>query len=99
MTNEELQQLQDRYNQWCQLLPTLEQSLEQWKQAEALLKPLIEFYGSDAWRHLYDHFDGPLNCQGNYSILSEDALWNALTEYHELCEEMAEQVVRPLSAQ
>ncbi|STY60166.1 Uncharacterised protein [Mannheimia haemolytica] len=29
-------------------------------------------------------FDEQLDTKGNYSILSEDALWNALSEHHQL---------------
>lgn len=89
MNKQDIQLLQDHYNQWCKLLPELEKSLEQWKKAQELLTPLSTFYGSETWRSLFDSFDEPLDTQGNYSILSEDALWNALTEHHELCEEMS----------
>lgn len=89
MNKQDIQILQDHYNQWCKLLPELEKSLEQWKKAQELLTPLSAFYGSETWRRLFDSFDEPLDTQGNYSILSEDALWNALTEHYELCEEMS----------
>lgn len=88
MKKEDIQQLQDRYNQWMTLSPELEKSLELWKQAEALLKPLSDFYGSPTWRELYDSFDEELDTQGNYSILSQDALWDALSEHQALYEGM-----------
>lgn len=97
MKKEDIQQLQDRYNQWMTLSPELEKSLELWKQAEALLKPLSDFYGSPTWRELYDSFDEELDTQGNYSILSEDALWNAFAEHRYLYEEMTKLLEQSLS--
>lgn len=88
MDKPEIQQLQDKYNQWVKLLPELEKSLELWKQANELLNPLAEFYGSETWRELFDSFNEPLDTQGNYSILSEDALWNALSDHRYLYDEM-----------
>lgn len=97
MTQTELQQHQDRYNALMALLPELEKSLEQWKQAEALIKPLSDFYGSDAWHEAYDNFKGELDTQGNYSILSEDALWNAFHEQHSLALEWLKAITTSLT--
>lgn len=99
MNQQDIQKLQDLYNQWNRLVPELEKSLELWQQANELLKPLADFYGTPKWRELHDNFDEMLDTQGNYSILSEDALWNALSEHNELYEEMqdilAESVSKP----
>lgn len=84
MNKAEIQQMQDRYNQLVALLPELEQGLEQWKKATELLAPLRNFYHSPEWQALHDTFDEPLDTKGNYSILSEDALWDLLGEHHRL---------------
>ncbi|HHW7570429.1 Uncharacterised protein [Mannheimia haemolytica] len=84
MKKADIQKMQDCYNQWVALLPELEKGIEQWKQATALLEPLSQFYASPEWRELHDSFDEQLDTKGNYSILSEDALWNALSEHHQL---------------
>lgn len=99
MNKSEIQALQDRYNQWVKLLPQLEQHLALWKQANELLTPLAEFYGSPAWRELYDSFHEPLETEGNYSILSEDALWNALSDHRELYESMQTLLQQSVSAE
>ncbi|OAQ15482.1 hypothetical protein F480_02825 [Bibersteinia trehalosi Y31] len=90
MKKEEIQKLQDLYNQWVKLVPELEKSIAQWQQAERLLKPLSAFYASPVWRELHEHFDEILDTQGNYSILSEDALWNALSDHKALYDELDE---------
>lgn len=97
MSKTEVQKMQDLYNQWVALLPELEQSLEKWKQAETLLAPLSEFYGSEEWRELYDNFSAPLDTQGNYSVLSEDALWNAFNDQHQLALEWLKLVTAHLT--
>lgn len=90
MNKNDIQALQDLYNQWVKLQPELEKSLELWKQANDLLNPLAQFYATKTWRELHDNFNEPLETQGNYSILSEDALWNALSEHNSLYEEIVE---------
>lgn len=97
MNAQKVQQFQDLYNQWCELAPLLEKSLDQWKQAEALLKPLSDFYGSEQWQELYDNFKEPLDTQGNYSILSEDALWNAFHEQRQLALEWLKVITESLT--
>ena len=97
MPQQDVQKLQDLYNQWCELAPQLEKSLEQWKQAESLLKPLSDFYGSEQWHELYDNFNGELDTQGNYSILSEDALWNAFHEQRQLALEWLKTITESLT--
>ncbi|MFA9489512.1 MULTISPECIES: DUF4298 domain-containing protein [unclassified Mannheimia] len=84
MKKEDIQKMQDRYNQWVELLPELEKGLEQWKKANELLEPLSQFYYDPKWRELHDSFDEELDTKGNYSVLSEDALWNALSDQHQL---------------
>ncbi|QLB19641.1 hypothetical protein A6B41_09380 [Mannheimia granulomatis] len=84
MKKADIQKMQDLYNQWVELLPELEKGIEQWKKAAELLEPLSQFYSSPKWRELHDSFDEELDTKGNYSILSEDALWNALAEQHQL---------------
>lgn len=84
MKKEEIQKMQDRYNEWVELQPELEKSIEQWKKSIELLEPLCQFYSDPKWRELHDNFDEELDTKGNYSVLSEDALWNALSDQHRL---------------
>lgn len=88
MRRDDVQKMQDLYNQWSEIYPQLEASIALWKQAEAVLKPLNEFYGSQEWHELYETFNEPLDTKGNYSVLSEDAVWNALQEYIELHQDL-----------
>lgn len=87
MNKSEIQKMQDYYNEWITLLPELEKALTQWKKATELLTPLNEFYFSPQWQELHQNFNETLETEGNYSILSEDALWNAFHEHRRLAME------------
>ncbi|MCK3655607.1 hypothetical protein A4G19_07545 [Pasteurellaceae bacterium Macca] len=80
MTLEKIQALQDDYNEWCALVPILEQSFAQWQRAGELAQRLARFYTTPEWLELHENFNQELDTQGNFSILSEDGLWNSLDE-------------------
>lgn len=88
MQKDDIQKLQNLYNQWIQLAPELEKSLNLWQKANTLLQPLSDFYSTSSWQMLHDTFNEPLNTEGNHSILSEDALWNAFGDHQELHQAM-----------
>ena len=80
-----VQQMQNLYGEWVKLLPELEKGLRQWQQAAEVMQQLRQFYFSPEWQTLYDNADEiPLDTQGNYNVLSEDVLWNAFHEQHQL---------------
>lgn len=86
-----IQQMQDNYGQLLKLLPELEKSLSQWEEAYQLIQQLNEFYHSPLWLEIYDNADNIcLETHGNYSVLSQDAIWNAVTEQHELAKQLHE---------
>ncbi|WGE61421.1 DUF4298 domain-containing protein [Actinobacillus equuli] len=86
-----IQQMQDNYGQLLKLLPELEKSLSQWEEAYQLIQQLNEFYHSPLWLELYDNADNIcLETHGNYSVLSQDTIRNAVTEQHELAKQLHE---------
>ncbi|WGE68384.1 DUF4298 domain-containing protein [Actinobacillus equuli subsp. haemolyticus] len=86
-----IQQMQDNYGQLLKLLPELEKSLSQWEEAYQLIQQLNGFYHSPLWLELYDNADNiHLETHGNYSVLSQDAIWSAVTEQHELAKQLHE---------
>lgn len=72
--------LQQQFEQWHQLHQQLEKAQEQWQAAEKLWQELQEYYQSEQW--LIDYENSPeLTCrEGEYSILAQDTLWNAMEE-------------------
>ncbi len=77
------QEMQRKYEEWRELLRQQRQAQEQWLDAEALLHELQAYYQSLQWRE--DHAnDVPIHCRnGEYCILSEDTLWDMLTDRDE----------------
>lgn len=84
----ELDRVQTLYREWTQLLPELEADAERWQQAAYLIKELHTFYAGGTYRELYEAEENgmPLNTktQGEYSVLSEDAVWDALHDFRDL---------------
>ncbi|WP_018652309.1 DUF4298 domain-containing protein [Actinobacillus capsulatus] len=86
-----IQQIQDNYGKLVKLLLELEKSLSQWEEAYQLMQQLDQFYHSPLWLELYDNADNiHLETYGNYSVLSQDAIWNAITEQYELAKKLNE---------
>lgn len=89
----DIQQMQDNYARLVELLPELEKSLSQWQESYQLIQQLNLFYHSPLWLELYDNADNiQLETNGNYSVLSQDAIWNAVTEQYHLTEELRKMI-------
>ena len=84
MSQYDPQALQQKYERWRELRRRQEEAQTQWLEAEALLHELQAYYQSVQWRE--DHANNvSLECkEGEYSILSEDTLWDMLTDRDEL---------------
>ena len=74
------QVLQQQYEQWHDLHRQMREAQQKWQAAEKLWQELQAYYQSEQW--LEDYENAPeLSCrEGEYSILSQDTLWNALEE-------------------
>ncbi len=94
---QQVQEMQDLYAQWMKLLPELEKSMAQWKNASQILDRLQAFYFDPQWLELCETVDeSRLTMQGNYSVLSQDAIWNALHDRRRLAIEWLKQIVAVL---
>jgi len=82
-----IDEIQSKYREWCHLLPQLEEDIRRWKHAVALIRDMDNFYTHEyqaCHRAIEDGAELDLSTEGEYSIMSEDALWNALGEFHQL---------------
>ncbi|MBO1530333.1 DUF4298 domain-containing protein [Psychrobacter sp. F1192] len=78
------QDMQQKYEKWCQLYREQVQAQAQFAQAEALLQELKNYYFSPQWMADREA-DLPIEHSGEtYSIFSEDGLWNSLSDHSEL---------------
>ena len=77
------QALQKKYERWHELNEQMQDAQEKWLEANTLLSELQTYYQSEQWRD--DHENNLMvECADNmYSIISEDALWSALTDHQE----------------
>ncbi|MBP3945212.1 DUF4298 domain-containing protein [Psychrobacter sp. K31L] len=77
------QALQKKYERWHELYEQIQGAQEKWLEANTLLSELQTYYQSEQWRK--DHESNVMvECADNmYSIISEDALWSALTDHQE----------------
>ena len=63
----------------------LEAALDKWEDAQEAIEALEEYYGSDLWKQdLADDEAGRLPADLKRGVLSEDGIWNLLTDVHDL---------------
>ena len=63
----------------------LEAALDKWEDAQEAIAALEEYYGSDLWRQdLADDEAGRLPVDLKRGVLSEDGIWNLLTDARDL---------------
>jgi flagellar biosynthesis regulator FlaF len=63
----------------------LEAALDKWEDAQEAIAALEEYYGSDLWKQdLADDEAGRLPADLKRGVLSEDGIWNLLTDARDL---------------
>ena len=63
----------------------LEGALDKWEAAQTAIAALDEYYGSEEWRQDFaDDEAGLLPADLSRGVLSEDGIWNLLTDCQEL---------------
>lgn len=84
----ELDRVQALYRQWTQLLPELEADAKRWQQAMNLTQQMATFYTNGHYRELCEAEENGMQLNtrtaGEYSVLSEDAIWDALHDFRRL---------------
>jgi hypothetical protein len=84
MTDYNPQELQQKYEEWCELHRKQLEAQQQFLQAATLLNELKDYYLNPQWMADREA-DLPIEHSGKeHSIFSEDALWNMLTDRDEL---------------
>ena len=63
----------------------LEAAFDKWEDAQEAIAALEEYYGSDLWKQdLADDEAGRVPADLKRGVLSEDGIWNLLTDVHDL---------------
>ena len=80
-----IRQMERRLNRATMAVKRLETALDKWEAAQEAIAALNEYYGSDLWKQdLADDEAGRLPADLKRGVLSEDGIWNLLTDCREL---------------
>ena len=77
--------MERRLNRATAAVKRLEAALDKWEDAQEAIAALNEYYGSDLWKQdLADDEAGRLPADLKRGVLSEDGIWNILTDARDL---------------
>lgn len=80
-----IRKMERRLNCASAAVKRLEAALDKWEDAQEAIAALNEYYGSDLWKQdLADDEAGRLPADLKRGVLSEDGIWNLLTDCREL---------------
>ena len=80
-----IRQMERRLNRATVAVKRLEAALDKWEDAQEAIAALNEYYGSDLWKQdLADDEAGRLPADLKRGVLSEDGIWDLLTDCREL---------------
>ena len=90
-----IRQMERRLNTALAAVKRLTTALDKWEAAQEAIAALNEYYGSDVWRQdLADDEAGLLPEGLKRGVLSEDGIWNMLSDYRELNDRLQEAAAR-----
>ena len=80
--------IQACYREWVHLLPKLEAARQDWLRGQTLMRELAHFYFDGEFAEYRQALENGLGLDmrtpGEHSVMSEDTLWNAVTEQQAL---------------
>ena len=84
-----VKEMESRFEQLSQVVSELSAALDKYADAGESLKALDAYYGSDEWKSDFTADEkGLFPKELKRGVLSEDAVWNLLSDYRELNERM-----------
>ncbi|MBQ6166241.1 MAG: DUF4298 domain-containing protein [Muribaculaceae bacterium] len=85
-----IRKMERRLNTATAAVKRLTAALDKWEAAQDAIAALDEYYGSDLWRQDFaDDEAGLLPQDLKRGVLSEDGIWNLLTDCKELKDRLA----------
>lgn len=82
-----IDEIQSLYREWLRLLPELEAAQDEWRKAAEIVRKLDGFYSREYNRYYTEIENGlpvSLETEGEYSIMSQDALYDAFGDHYRL---------------
>ncbi|WP_416190584.1 DUF4298 domain-containing protein [Neisseria sp. CCUG12390] len=76
-----IDRIQSLYREWLDLQAKLESAQKDWQRSRDIMQELSTFYFDGEYQNFYARIENGehvnLRTDGEYSVMSEDALWNA----------------------
>lgn len=80
-----IQTMEDKFNKALRAAAALDAALEQFRAISSDMEELIAYYESDLWREDFNaDEEGKLPADLKRGVLSEDGIYNLLTDYQRL---------------
>lgn len=95
--------IQKLYREWTQLLPKLQAAQQDWQRGIEIMRELSHFYFEGEYMPYYEAIENGLavnlHTEGEYSVMSQDALWDAFHEQHALAWQRLRSAIDVLDSQ
>ena len=89
MNIERIKQMEERLNRVSDAVKRMSEALEAYESIKDDLNALNEYYGSEEWKQdLADDEAGLLPNDLKRGVLSEDGIWDVLSEHNDMLEQM-----------
>lgn len=83
-----IEENEEKLDKLREIVNTLENSLIEFEEAQSSFKELNEYYGSEEWFSDKEAFEKDKIEKIKAGVLSEDAVWNLITDVRDLVEKM-----------
>ena len=94
---ERIERMERCLNESEQTIRALSEALERYESIQPLLKKLSDYYGSSLWMKDFEADEaGKLPKDLKRGVLSEDAVYDLLTDHHELVLRMSRAVTKSI---
>ncbi|WP_157693996.1 DUF4298 domain-containing protein [Neisseria chenwenguii] len=93
----QIRQMEQTLNDATELMAKIEQLQEEWKNQQPHIQALLDYYFQGDWRADYEAFDNGKIPQGmSCGVLSEDAVFNLISDQQRLSIEAIKLAVKAL---
>lgn len=104
MTQEQAQnrinEVQETYREWLSVYEKLQQAHQDFIKSNELMEKMEKFYFGGEYREIFEKIENgeklDLTTKGEYSIMSEDTLWNAFQDQQTLLWKLLKFAVKEL---
>lgn len=102
-SQQRIDEIQATYREWLAMQPELAQAEKDWKKSVKLMAKLEDFYLKGEYREIFDKLENgeplDLTTEGEYSVMSEDAIWNAMHDQQQQLWQLLRFAVKHLDKQ